>query len=94
MPGTKQKVTCASDVWQLGVLTMRLLSGNFAYIDSLSDPNPKKKVDSSALIEAINNDIFSYSLRDFLSKCIVSEPDKRATSRQLLEHIWVRDMEA
>lgn len=71
-PGTEKIVSKSTDIWQLGVLIMRLLSGNFAYIDSLQDPVAQKRVkNTSALEEAINSDVFSYSLRDFLSKCIV-----------------------
>jgi len=73
---------------------MRLMSGDLKHIESITDAQINKRADYRTLIEAIDSDIFSYSLRDFLSQCLVIEHDKRASAHVLLGHIWIREMEA
>jgi len=82
-------VTSASDIWMLGILIMRLMSGNFSFIDSLSNATDKIRIHENAMNEALNSDIFSYSLRDFLSSMLVSQPEQRASAKQLISHVWI-----
>jgi serine/threonine protein kinase len=87
-------VNSASDIWSLGILIIRLMTGNFAYIDCLSNAAGSKKLDYSVLQEAIKSDIFTPSLRDFLGLCIITDMEKRATAKELLNHIWITEMES
>jgi serine/threonine protein kinase len=64
----RRAIDGSSDIWSLGILIMRLMSCNFLYIDSLANaPNLDKFSNNyEALAEAVNSDLFSYSLQDFL----------------------------
>lgn len=73
---------------------MRLMSGDFHFIDCMARGIETRQANHTLLAEAINSEIFSYSLRDFLSLCLVTEFDKRASAQDLLGHIWIREMEA
>lgn len=44
-------------------------------------------------MDCVNSDIFSDSLKDFLGQCILRQPEKRSSAKELLDHIWIRDME-
>ena len=71
------------------------MTGNFQYIEGLSnlDLRDGRPGDYQALNDGLNSDIFSYSLKDFLRQCILRQPEKRSSAKDLLDHIWIREME-
>ncbi|GAA49465.1 serine/threonine-protein kinase PAK 1 [Clonorchis sinensis] len=76
------------DVWSLGIMIIEMLDGEPPYnhldpikvillIQTNNKPSPKTTPQDS-------------SLRNFLERCLVFDADKRASSRELLNHAFLR----
>lgn len=82
----KGQVSPACDIWSLGCTVIELLTGHPPYHDLdkycalmtiVSDNHPP-------LPDGVSEDC-----KEFLLRCFVKEPDKRADVRELLSHRWV-----
>uniref|UniRef100_A0A6B2L0T5 Protein kinase domain-containing protein n=1 Tax=Arcella intermedia TaxID=1963864 RepID=A0A6B2L0T5_9EUKA len=74
------------DIWSFAVCLMELYISNPPYAESslkcmfmTATKGLKDQIPKEATPDAV----------DFLSKCLVIDPDKRATAAQLLQHPWV-----
>jgi len=74
------------DIWSLAVCMMELYLGNPPH--SVSALKCMYNVFTKGLEDVIPSSA-SPLAKDFLTKCLVMDPDKRATASELLKHPWV-----
>ncbi|XP_041465299.1 calcium/calmodulin-dependent protein kinase type IV-like [Lytechinus variegatus] len=79
------------DMWSIGVITYILLCGFEPFYDEKGDKHIYKKILKAdyAFISPWWDDI-STSAKDFISRLLVTDPEKRLTAKQALQHPWVR----
>ncbi|KAJ1385712.1 Serine/threonine-protein kinase, active site [Sesbania bispinosa] len=82
-----------ADIWSLGCTVIEMATGNPPWAEEGSDPNPM-----ATLLKIAHGDgdgipqfptHFSNQGLDFLSRCLVREPNKRSTTEELLAHPFV-----
>lgn len=84
-----------SDIWSLGITILENALGRFPY----PEPNSDGTVEALQFWDLMNYitsnpapvipESFSQDFRDFISKCLVKDPTKRATASELLQHPWI-----
>ncbi|RYP50510.1 hypothetical protein DL768_004015 [Monosporascus sp. mg162] len=83
----------AVDMWSIGVLTLGLLMPDC--VSRLSDSANQKPLDYS--LHQIFSEIrstrgaLSELLQDFISRCLVTDPDQRLTAQQAKNHDWFHE---
>ena len=75
-----------TDIWATGILLFALLCGHFPF-KGQSDKELYKKISKGQFTPP---DHMSKEAKNFLSKMLVVEPDRRATATQLLEDLWLK----
>jgi len=83
-----QPYSKACDLWSIGVVTYILLTGMFPF----SDPSP------TVLMEKITHCIYKWednleisdTVRDFVAHLLYTDPNRRVTAEQALEHPWIK----
>lgn len=82
----------AVDMWSVGVITYILLCGFEPFYDDRGDTAIYKKILRAdyAFISPWWDDI-SLSAQDFISKLLVTDPNKRLSANQAMSHPWVRE---
>ncbi|KAH7829476.1 putative Serine/threonine protein kinase STE11 B (STE11B) [Monocercomonoides exilis] len=78
-----------SDIWSLGCTVIEMLTGKPPYSDIKNATACIFKIASSSETPPIPK-FASPELTDFLKRCFVRDPVKRATSRELLRHPFLR----
>ena len=81
-----QGAVTASDIWSLGCLVIEMLQGEPPYFGLPSVSACFKMVEDEHPPYPEN---LSEEVEDFLVKCFVKDPKKRATANQLLKHPWI-----
>lgn len=80
---------CVADIWSLGITAIEMAEGKPPYADIHpmraifmipTNPPPKFR----------NPDLWSPSFQDFVSQCLVKNPENRATATQLLQHPFIK----
>ncbi|KAI4367415.1 hypothetical protein MLD38_023154 [Melastoma candidum] len=85
----KEGVYTASDIWSLGCTIIEMATGRPPWLNGQSHPEATlMKIASSDEIPPFPG-IFSKDGLDFLSKCLVRDPKKRASAEELLNHPFV-----
>eukprot|EP00966_Prymnesium_polylepis_P022995 528969-Prymnesium_polylepis.1 len=79
--------TTASDIWSLGCTIIELINGEPPHYD-LAPISALYRIVQDASPPLPRG--ISPLLVDFLSRCFVRDPDKRATASQLRQHDWLR----
>ena len=85
-----QGYDCMADIWSLGITIIELAEGRPPYSDihpmraifMISSNDPPTLTDESK---------WSDDFVDFLSHCLVKQPDKRATADKLLKHNFIKN---
>ncbi|KAJ1420020.1 Protein kinase domain [Sesbania bispinosa] len=84
------------DIWSLGCTVIEMATGNPpCWAEEGSDPNPMATILKIAHGDGHGDGIpqfpthFSNQGLDFLSRCLVREPNKRSTTEELLAHPFV-----
>ena len=73
------------DVWSLGIMTIEMIEGEPPYLDE----EPLKAlylIATKGTPDLADPDSCSEELKDFLSKCLAVDPEKRSTAKDLLSH--------
>ena len=74
------------DIWSLGIVMMEMIEGEPPYID-IPGTKALYLILSQGVPPLTNQSKYSKSLKDFLSKCLANDQDKRAKSKDLLQVI-------
>jgi tRNA A-37 threonylcarbamoyl transferase component Bud32 len=90
MRGARNICDKSVDIWSIGILAYLLISGNHPFDSKKSNEN---------ILNRIINGKFKFDgpiwekvpkdCKDFIKKCLVLDPKKRATAEQLLKHPWI-----
>ncbi len=84
--------TPASDCWGIGVIAYQLLSGGVSPFFAHNRFRTMAKVlDCDYSLDRPELDKASVEAKDFMSRLLVTDPNKRLTSDQCLQHRWLVD---
>ncbi|OMJ76078.1 hypothetical protein SteCoe_24641 [Stentor coeruleus] len=78
------------DIWSVGLIVTELIRGFYPY------PKPGNFIEMVENLQNLpppqlpNNGLYSPQLVDFISRCLNTQPDQRATVQELLEHPWIQ----
>ncbi|XP_030383452.1 serine/threonine-protein kinase hippo [Scaptodrosophila lebanonensis] len=81
---------CVADVWSLGITALEMAEGKPPY----GDIHPMRAIfmiPQKPPPSFREPDRWSAEFIDFVSKCLVKDPDERATATDLLEHEFIRN---
>ena len=80
-----------TDIWSLGITCIELALGNppFSDLKPIAVMN-KIKNGSTKVEDMINVKEYSKIFIDFIKKCIVVDPNKRASARELIQHEFIK----
>jgi len=90
MRGAKNICDKSVDIWSIGILTFLLISGTHPFDSKKSNENMLNRIITGKfkfdgpIWEKVPKDC-----KDFIKKCLVVDPKKRATAEQLLKHPWM-----
>lgn len=79
------------DIFSFGVILFQMLSGDVPFKHACAAELQKnvRGADFGQLISQRCSGLSSEG-RDFLQRCLVADPEKRATAAELLEHAWLK----
>merc|ERR1712130_761854 len=77
-----------ADIWSLGILCLEMAHGVPPHRDSALRAMFNAGVGISPALEA--PDSWSDEFKDFLSKMLIIDPQKRASASDLLKHPWIQ----
>lgn len=83
-------VTCAADMWSIGVMTYIMLSGCSPF---LGDDDHETLANVSRGEYSFDEEYFSNSShlsKDFINKLLNKNPKSRATANECLNHSWIK----
>jgi len=80
------------DIWALGIILMELCEGEPPYLD-LAPVEALVKISTQGIPDLKEPKKWSPELKDFLSKCCVVEPTKRASAEILLKHPFLKKID-
>lgn len=80
---------CVADIWSLGITAIEMAEGKPPY----ADIHPMRAIfmiPTNPPPTFRNPDLWAPSFRDFVSQCLVKNPENRATATQLLQHPFIK----
>uniref|UniRef100_A0A8C3AH28 non-specific serine/threonine protein kinase n=1 Tax=Cyclopterus lumpus TaxID=8103 RepID=A0A8C3AH28_CYCLU len=80
---------CVADIWSLGITSIEMSEGKPPY----ADIHPMRAIfmiPTNPPPTFRNPDLWSPSFQDFVSQCLVKNPENRAAATQLLQHPFIR----
>uniref|UniRef100_A0A8B9H6E1 non-specific serine/threonine protein kinase n=1 Tax=Astyanax mexicanus TaxID=7994 RepID=A0A8B9H6E1_ASTMX len=80
---------CVADIWSLGITAIEMAEGKPPY----ADIHPMRAIfmiPTNPPPTFRNPDQWSEPFRDFVSQCLVKNPENRATATQLLQHPFIK----
>jgi tRNA A-37 threonylcarbamoyl transferase component Bud32 len=91
MRGGHNKCNQAVDIWSLGVITYLLISGVHPFDSGKSHENILNRI-ISGKFDYKSGPVWEKApkeCKDFIKRCIVVDPKKRATITELMKHPWI-----
>ena len=82
----KEKYNQKIDIWSFGIFAIELSNGEPPYITEHQDRVLFNILKNSP--PSINNR-FSNDFKDFVARCLVKNPEKRADAKELLDHPFI-----
>ncbi|XP_030581710.1 serine/threonine-protein kinase 4-like [Archocentrus centrarchus] len=80
---------CVADIWSLGITAIEMAEGKPPY----ADIHPMRAIfmiPTNPPPTFRNPELWSEGFRDFVSQCLVKNPETRATATQLLQHKFIK----
>ncbi|XP_050415231.1 serine/threonine-protein kinase 3 isoform X1 [Patella vulgata] len=84
---------CVADIWSLGITALEMAEGKPPY----GDIHPMRAIfmiPTKPPPSFRNPDKWSPEFIDFVSKCLIKNPEQRATAKELLEHEFITQSES
>jgi len=78
------------DIWSIGIIAYTLLSGAGPFSSSRDAEVYEKITKGTYEFPSPHWDTIPPESKDFISKCLVVDPSKRAKATELLEHPWIQ----
>lgn len=77
------------DYWAIGVLTYEFVVGYTPFVRSDMNPDSREIFKNIARMEFEFPYFLSKEVKDFISKLLIREPEKRMTLEEALQHAWI-----
>ncbi|KAI9546688.1 Serine/threonine-protein kinase 4 [Dissostichus eleginoides] len=80
---------CVADIWSLGITALEMAEGKPPY----ADIHPMRAIfmiPTNPPPTCRNPDLWSQEFKDFVSQCLVKNPENRATATKLLQHPFIK----
>lgn len=78
-----------ADIWSLGIMAMELVNGEAP--NSRIHPMKALFQIPKAPAPRLDGNKYSKELKDFVAQCLIKDPDRRPTAKELLRHKFIRN---
>jgi len=86
-----KRYSSRADIWSLGLCLYKCAVGQFPYEVDLGPCQLYCHVIENDPPRLPEDGDFSEDFKDFLSMCLMKDPEKRLSAHELLQHKWIRD---